>query len=141
MPNPKSDLPSVTALGRLPYLTAVIHEATRLAHGVTGRLVRIAPDEDLQYAGYTIPRGVPFSVSNYIHHTDPSVFPDPFTFKPERYLGPNAAENLRNLVPFGKGPRMCLGINLAWAEMYSMIAAVISGVKMELYQTTDRDLT
>ena len=44
MPTATSPLPPVTALSKLPYLTATIQEATRIAHGVAGRLVRIAPD-------------------------------------------------------------------------------------------------
>ena len=131
----------MTALSKLPYLTATIQEATRIAHGVAGRLVRIAPDTDLVCHGHLLPKGTTFGMSHYIQHTDQTVFPNPQEFHPERFLGAGAAERLRYLVPFGKGPRMCLGMNLAWSEMYLCLAALVGGVKMELYETGARDVT
>ncbi|KAF7194940.1 Cytochrome P450 monooxygenase [Pseudocercospora fuligena] len=112
IPTPSSKIPSTIHLSKLPYLTACIHESTRLAHGVAGRLVRIAPDEDIACNGYTIPRGSTFSMSHYIQHMNPEYFPEPEKFKPERYLG-DVKETMRYLVPFGRGPRACLGMNLA----------------------------
>ena len=141
IPTATSELPSAAALGQLPYLTAVIHESLRVAHGTTGRLVRTAPDEDLQYGEYKIPRGTTFSMTQYLHHTHPGKFPDPFVFNPERYLGPQGAETLRYLVPFSKGPRMCLGNNVAWAALNLTVAALIGSLKMELAGTTLRDIT
>lgn len=80
-------------------------------------------------------------MSHYIQHTNPEIFPEPFAFKPGRYLGEKSVETLRYLVPFGRGPRMCLGLNLAWSEMYLSIASLIAGVHMELVDTTVRDVT
>jgi len=140
---PKSDspLPSAAALEKLPYLTAVVSEGTRVAHGVAGRLVRIAPDEDLQYGEYKIPRGVTFSQSPYLYHTSEKNFPDPFAFHPDRFLGEHAAQAYKYLAPFGKGSRSCVGINLAHSELYLTIAALIAGVEMELVDTTEKDAT
>ena len=143
MPQASSPLPTVAALSQLPYLTACIHESTRLAHGVAGRLVRIAPDSDLVYGNNNIiiPRGATFSVSQYLQHMHPSYFPSPQKFVPERYLGEKGKEALKYLVPFGRGPRACLGINLAWAEMYLAFAALLSGFELELVETTEQDVT
>ena len=142
MPSPESPLPSVTALSKLPYLTACIHESTRLGHGVAGRLVRIAPDEDLHCHGYTIPRGATFSMSSYIQHMNAHYFPEPAKFVPERYLGDKekVSETMRYLVPFSRGPRMCLGMQLAWSEIYLGYASLIGSVNMVLAGTTEYDV-
>ena len=147
IPSSSSPTPSLSALEKLPFLAAVITEGLRISHGACGRLARIAPDEDLDYHGYKIPRGTTLSQSNYFIHTDPEVFPEPHEFHPERYLpdeaygGVRAEEARKYTVPFGKGSRMCVGMNLAWAEMYLAIAVLISSVRMELVDTTVRDVT
>lgn len=155
MPTPSSPLPSVAELKQLPYFTAAIHESTRVAHGVAGRLVRISPDENVVYTpsssatGITttnmvptiIPSGSTFSMSHYIQHMNPSKFPDPSAFEPERYLGAEGKETLKYLVPFGVGPRSCLGINVAWSQIYLCLAALLGGMELELFETTGRDVT
>ena len=134
-------MPSMSTLEKLPFLTAVLTEGLRTAHGTAGRLARIAPDEDLVCHGLKIPRGTTMSQSNYLIHTDPAVYPDPYNFHPERFLGNSEAttEARKNFVPFGKGMRMCVGMNLAWAELYLTVAALLTSVEMELVDTTARD--
>src|SRR6266498_2707117 len=53
---------------------------------------------------------VPTSMSAYLMHTDPSVYPDPFTFNPDRWLGDIDANMNRNFVAFSRGSRSCLGM-------------------------------
>lgn len=63
-------------------------------------------------------------------------------FRPERFLGERGKEVLRYMVPFERGPRNCLGVNLAWSEMYLAVAAVVGGVEgLELVGTGIRDVT
>ncbi|KAK3710966.1 hypothetical protein LTR37_009987 [Vermiconidia calcicola] len=102
---------------------------------------RTCPDEDLEFRGFQIPRGTTISQSNYLLQTDAAVFLDPYTFRPERYLGPGAAELQKKIVPFRRGARICVGMNLAWAELYLTIAVMISGVDMRLEGTTEWDAT
>jgi cytochrome P450 len=73
---------------------------------------------------------------------DPQIFPDPKTFKPERWLEPGAREKLDPyLVTFGKGSRACVGINLAYAELYTVIATLLRRFpKLRLYETTPEDV-
>ena len=74
------------------------------------RLPRISPDQPIQYKNYSIPAGIPVGMSNYLMHTDPGAFPDPFTFRPERWMHGNATAAMqRNYVPFAWGSRNCLG--------------------------------
>jgi hypothetical protein len=59
-------------------------------------------------------------------HRDPTIFPDPMKFAPERWLqSPEESNRLnRYMVPFGKGSRMCVGMPLAYAEVYVMLGRV-----------------
>jgi cytochrome P450 len=149
MPTPDSPLPTVAQLEQLPYLTCVIHEGTRLAHGVAGRLVRIAPEEDLVYhssdgRNYAIPRGATFGQSSYLVHTDETIYPNAHEFNPDRYWSGDGktTDAERYLVAFGKGTRMCAGINLAFAELRLAIAALIGTVDMKIaVGTTERDVS
>jgi cytochrome P450 len=95
-------------LERLPYLNGCIHEAIRLAHGIVTRDPRIAPDQELKYNEWSIPAGTPVSMTNVDILMNPSIFPDPKTFLPERWIKHPELE--RYFVPFGKGSRSCAGI-------------------------------
>jgi cytochrome P450 len=73
---------------------------------------------------------------------DPVIFPNPESFKPERWLDPVAARKLEPyVVTFGKGTRACVGINLAYAELYTVIATLLRRFpKLRLYETTSADV-
>lgn len=133
------DTASLTELEQLPYLSAVIAEGNRLSFGLTKRTCRIAPDEALQYNGYVIPPGTPMSMTSLCVHTDEGVFPEPWAFDPERWLGPESATQRKYQVAFGRGARKCIGINLAHAELYLTIAAV-ARFDMTLFETDERDV-
>ena len=134
-----SNSASWTELEQLPYLSAVIAEGNRLSFGVTARVCRIAPDEDLRYKEYIIPAGTPVSMTTLSVHTDETIFPDPWSFKPERWLGQKGAERRKYQMAFNKGGRNCVGINLAHAEMFLALAAVAS-YDMDLFQTDISDV-
>ncbi|GAP91441.1 putative cytochrome P450 [Rosellinia necatrix] len=136
------DVPSWTDLERLPFLQAVIKEALRVDFGVMTRLPRISPDLSIQYGHYHIPAGVPVGMSSYFMHTDAEVFPEPLSFKPERWLGDVNPLMNRNFVPFTRGSRTCLGSNLAMAEI-SLVLAVLfrpHSLRFELFETDESDV-
>lgn len=138
---PDGILPSQQKLEQLPYLSAIILEGYRVSYGPTHRLQRVAPDEDLVYDEYIIPAGTPVSMTSVFMHDNPTLFPDPHTFKPERWLEPGAKEKLSNyLVNFSKGTRGCLGKELAQAEVVFTLAAVFRKFEFELYKTTREDI-
>lgn len=140
MQTPNS-LPRCQQLEQLPYLTAVILEGLRIAVPVCTRLPRIAPNEELKYGEWVIPRGTPVSMSAYFVHNDERYFPDPDTFQPERWVDSQDRTRLeRYLVAFSKGSRMCLGLTLAWQEMYLAVAAVAQRFDVTLYETTAKDV-
>jgi cytochrome P450 len=80
----------------------------RLSHGIVTRDPRLAPDEDLQYKGWTIPKNTPVSMTTYDILMNETVFPEPKKFIPERWV--DNPDLQKYFVPFGKGTRQCLGI-------------------------------
>ena len=120
-------------------MSAVIEEGNRLSWGVTARLARIAP-EPLKYESYTIPAGTPVSITTLCVHTDESNFPEPFSFIPERWLGPEGVARRRYQMAFNKGGRKCLGIELARAELYLTTATLVRRFDMALYETGADDV-
>ncbi len=101
IPNTAS-LPSLAQLEKLPYLRAVILEGHRFSHGVVSRLPRIAPDQPLHFKGWVIPAGTPVSMTSVIQHADPTKFPEPERYNPDRWL--DAPERLEKyLVSFSRG--------------------------------------
>jgi cytochrome P450 len=143
---------SWTQLEQLPYLTAVIEEAHRLSFGVTARTARIA-HETITYVptsyaisapnpgkSYKIPPGTPMSITTLSAHTSPSVFPSPFVFNPDRWLGDAGRKLQKFQMAFNKGSRKCLGIELARAELYLVTAALVQGFDMKLWETDASDV-
>ena len=132
-----------TALEKLPLLTACIEEGLRLHHGLTTRNPRIAPKEDLRYESWTIPAGTPVSTIQALVHLNPEVFPEPAAFKPNRWLNQEGSLDLKSkrfMFSFSRGSRACLGINLAYAELYLTLAALLKYFTFELVDTSVQDV-
>lgn len=119
-----ADYTPLATIEKLPYLTAVIKEALRLGYGVPGRLPRVSPDAPLQFNEWVIPAGTPISLSSTLIHHDESIFPESYSFKPERWINDPTGHLDRYLVAFTKGSRSCLGMPLAWAELYLCLAGI-----------------
>ncbi|KAH7127345.1 cytochrome P450 [Dactylonectria macrodidyma] len=132
-------------LERRPYLWAIIHETLRMMPGVAMRSSRIARDEDLVYTSrvgdtWVIPKGTPVAMSAMINHWNQELFPNPDEFLPERWLidgEPNKTLQ-KSLISFSKGTRSCLGENLAYCELYIMLALMAFRVlpRARLHDTT-----
>ncbi|KAF1947457.1 benzoate 4-monooxygenase cytochrome P450 [Clathrospora elynae] len=138
--------PSQQMFETLPYLNAVMDEGFRLSYGSMHRLSRSHPKDMLQYREWTIPTGTPVGYSTYMLHRNPVIFPEPEEFKPERWLNLEPAERQRlhlHLNNFGRGTRQCVGMRLAYAEIYLALGCLFRrlGNKMELYDTDyERDV-
>ncbi|XDG05685.1 hypothetical protein ABKA04_005300 [Annulohypoxylon sp. FPYF3050] len=121
-----SDVTELELLEKLPYLTSVIMEGLRLSPGIASRMARIAPDRDLFYKEWRIPAGTPVGMTTILMHTDEKLYPEPLAFHPDRWMDGNGRRNAdKAYAPFSKGTRMCLGMYLAWAEMYLVLAALV----------------
>ncbi|KAL8890819.1 MAG: hypothetical protein Q9215_002045 [Flavoplaca cf. flavocitrina] len=149
IPDPTGKPPSVPELERLPYLNAIVQECLRCSYGITQRLQRIDPHNPITFRNFTIPPNTPFSMTSYIQHRNPLIFPSPETFNPDRWLPTNGSLPLaqatgkplsRYLVPFGRGPRACLGQNFAIAELYLDLGMVFRRFEFELFETDERDV-
>ena len=140
-----SNPPPLRTLEQIPYLGAIVLETLRMFPGVAHRLQRIFPDRSLQYKKWCIPSGTPVSMSTLFIHNNPSIYPDPFTFRPERWL-PLHTEGQRlqkYLLSFGKGTRQCVGMELGKAEIIMTLANVFRrfGNEMRLFDTVkERDI-
>ncbi|RAH46232.1 cytochrome P450 [Aspergillus brunneoviolaceus CBS 621.78] len=139
LPTPTSTA-SWTELEKLPFLTAIITESLRLAPPII-RLPRVAPTETLVYNGYKLPPGTVLGASAWFIHRDPTLFPEGDTFDPERWLQGEKSEHLkRYMVAFSKGSRGCVGINLAYNELYLALAYFVRRFEFELFDTTPEDM-
>ncbi|GFG11485.1 trichodiene oxygenase [Aspergillus udagawae] len=130
------------ALEKLPYLTGVIREGLRLSYGVIGRLPRVVPDPGAEFNGHFLPAGSVVGMSSWIMHRNPGIFPDPECFNPERWLDPVKGRKLsRYLVSFGKDSRQCIGMPLAYCELYVTTAMLFRKYgDLELDGTKPEDL-
>jgi cytochrome P450 len=71
-------------------------------------------------------------MQNYIHHRNPAVFPDPDSFKPDRWSKSDEAMEA-SLTPFSTGKRNCIGQNLAWEELYIAVNSLMrAGIELRL---------
>jgi cytochrome P450 len=109
---------------KLPFLTAVLKEGLRLGYGTTARSARIAPDTPLKLGDWIIPPGTPVSMTTPLTHHDESIFPNSNSFDPDRWLKADSSRLEKYLLSFSKGSRACVGLNLAWAELYLCIVGV-----------------
>ncbi|KAL1669886.1 cytochrome P450 [Schizophyllum commune] len=126
-------------LAKLPYLTAVIKETLRLSHGVVTPAPRVVT-QDTVVAGHPVPAGTTVAIGVTFVHLNPQVYTDPETFRPERWLeeGADALESA-HFVPFSRGSRMCLGHNLAWCEMYLVLASIFRKTTIRIHDTDEND--
>lgn len=122
--------PQLRDLEKLPYLNAVIRESLRMMSGVVSGLLRVVPAEGANICGTVVPGGTIVSCGSTFVHFNPEIFSEPYEWHLERWLKEPGLENW--LVAFSRGLRMCLGINLAWAELRLTFAHVIRKFDMEL---------
>ncbi|KAF3008037.1 hypothetical protein E8E14_004587 [Neopestalotiopsis sp. 37M] len=117
---------SLSNLEQLPYLTAILMEGLRLSPGIATRSQRVAPDRGIHYKGFVIPRGTPVGMTTLLMHYDPTVYEKPDKFDPERWMDTNIRRKAdKAFAPFSKGTRICLGMYLAWAELYIVVSALV----------------
>ncbi|TKA77152.1 hypothetical protein B0A49_03639 [Cryomyces minteri] len=127
-------------LEKLPYLTGVVKES--LSFGVIGRLARVVPEPGATFNGHHVPAGSVVGMSAWLMHRNEAIFPDAMKFSPERWLDPkNARKMEHHMVPFGRGSRQCVGMPLAYCEIYVTIGTLFHRFdNLEVFETTDEDM-
>ncbi|MBV8034159.1 MAG: cytochrome P450 [Pelomonas sp.] len=116
--------PTAAHVDSLPFLTATLKEAMRLYPPVAALMTRRLTRE-ITLGGVRLPARTLVRVTPWQLHRDPRWWQEPQAFRPERFM-PGAAEIPRGAyIPFGLGPRVCLGQHFAMLEMMLIAALVL----------------
>ena len=125
---------TVEDLPRMPWTLATIEEAMRLHPPayMTGRQVL----REVQIGGHTIPEGTTLMIYIRGIHRRGDYYPSPLAFKPERML-PDAkkARPRHHYIPFGAGPRVCIGAHFALMEAQLCLATIVQRTKLRPLHT------
>jgi len=132
--------PSYEKIEKLPFLTAVIKEALRISVPTPAGLPRVVPPSGAVISGAKIPGGAVVSQSALFVSFSEEIFERPHEFLPDRWLWPGSKSLENWLVVFSKGPRSCLGINLAYCELYLTLAYMFRRFDVRLDPTKPGDL-
>lgn len=129
------DIHAGPILSSCRYLRACIDETLRMSPPGPGTLWRELSGTDtsgdpLIIDGQVIPHGVQVGINMYAHHHNPQYFPEPFTFKPERWLESHTPASKIKLMqdvfnPFSLGTRNCPGRAMAYQEASLVLAKTI----------------
>ncbi|XP_015912964.1 cytochrome P450 3A24-like [Parasteatoda tepidariorum] len=116
----------------MKYLDNVISETLRISPPAT-RLERKAnEDYTLDDTGIIIPKGTVITVPVYALHKDPKYFPEPEKFDPDRFTPEEKAKREPfTFMPFGAGPRNCVGMRFALVEVKVCLAYVLSHFRIK----------
>jgi cytochrome P450 len=125
-------------LHRLPFLDTVIKETLRLfppIH-VGNRFAK----EDLELQGHAVPKESRVMVSIYLSHRDEAVWEEPERFCPHRFerkqkdanVEPDKQRPSLSYIPFGGGPRNCIGATFAQIESKVVLARILQRYKLQL---------
>jgi cytochrome P450 len=115
--------PTAEDLRSLPYARQVVDETLRVSPAAW-QTMRHAVDDDV-IGGYRVPAGSSVYVNLLTFHRHPEYWPDPTRFDPDRFRPELVAQRPRNAyIPFGIGPRACLGKSFAITELHIVLAMV-----------------
>ncbi|XP_020203433.1 geraniol 8-hydroxylase [Cajanus cajan] len=126
---------------RLPYLCAIIKETLRL-HPAAPLLLPRKGNIDVEINGYTIPQGAQIFINVWAIGRDPSIWDNPNSFSPERFLGSEIDVKGRHsqLTPFGGGRRICPGLPLAMRMLHLMLGSLINGFDWKFENDVNPDI-
>ena len=117
------------ALHGFTYTSMVLEEVMRMYPPVW-LLTRIAREPD-RIGGFTVPAGADVIISPYLLHRNAGFWPDPERFAPERFASASRAGRERySYIPFGAGPRFCVGNNLGMMEATIVLAALCRDLRL-----------
>ncbi|XPS96907.1 hypothetical protein M3J09_006156 [Ascochyta lentis] len=122
-------------LATLPYLRACINESLRLCPPTAGHLQREALSAGAEVDGFRYPAGTNLGVSAYALQRNPLIWPNPDEYHPERWLQDDSTHlqsHLPGLIAFSSGPLGCPGKQLAYMEMFIVVAMIVSEFNMTL---------
>jgi cytochrome P450 len=118
------------------YLDAVVKETLRLRPVLPAVVRRLSGAAEL--AGHMLPAGTTVMASTRLVHLSPAVFPDPLSFRPERFLEGKASAY--SWIPFGGGTRRCLGAAFASFHMRVVLRTVLRQTELWADRPADEAL-
>lgn len=123
---------SAADLPLLRYTEMVVKETLRLYPQAYLLFARFAA-EPVAVGGYTIPKGAMVNTVVYVVQRDPRWWPEPGRFEPERFTPERMAKLPQcAFIPFGAGPRVCIGLNFALMEMVLIVATLLRRFRVAL---------
>ncbi|XP_055907181.1 cytochrome P450 CYP12A2-like [Eupeodes corollae] len=129
---------TVESMKHLPYLRACIKEGLRM-HPIGAGIPRKAGD-DIALAGYRIPKGTRILLNANLLLREENYFPKPNEYIPERWMRDGPLENVItpfSYLPFGFGPRMCVGRRIVDLELEVTVARLVRNFYMEFNYPTE----
>jgi cytochrome P450 family 135 len=136
-PEPLERLGAEVAAGGEEYMRATITESLRLRPVIPIAGRRLV--EPLEIDGYELPTGSDVSPAIYLAHTRADIYPDPRSFKPERFL--DGGPDTYAWIPFGGGVRRCLGASFAEFEMRIVLREVLGRCRLRAASSEPEGLT
>uniref|UniRef100_A0A3P8NF46 unspecific monooxygenase n=1 Tax=Astatotilapia calliptera TaxID=8154 RepID=A0A3P8NF46_ASTCA len=123
-------------LMQMEYLDCVINESLRL-FPIASRLERVAK-ASVEINGFVIPKGMVVVVPTWPMHRDPEIWPEPEKFKPERFSKENKETiDPYSYMPFGAGPRNCIGMRFALVVMKLAIVEILQRYSFSVCKETE----
>ncbi|XP_032460637.1 cytochrome P450 3A29-like [Phocoena sinus] len=121
---PNKAPPTYEALVQMEYLDMVLNESLRI-FPIAGRIERVCK-KDVEVNGVFIPKGTTVVVPLFVLHNDPELWPEPEEFRPERFSKKNKESiNPYTYLPFGIGPRNCIGMRFVIMNMKLALVRVL----------------
>uniref|UniRef100_A0A671U5U3 Cytochrome P450, family 3, subfamily A, polypeptide 65 n=1 Tax=Sparus aurata TaxID=8175 RepID=A0A671U5U3_SPAAU len=128
------------ALMQMEYLDSVVSECLRL-YPPAARLERVAK-ETVKVNRITIPKNMLVIIPIYALHHDPELWPEPEEFKPDRFSKQNKQNiNQYTYLPFGFGPRNCIGMRFALVMLKLALVEVLQNYSFSVCEETEIPLT
>ncbi len=109
------------------YLTATIQETLRRRPVLPNTAPR-AVKKPIEVGGWSYQPGASLVASSYLVHHDPDIYPDPYAFRPERFL--DSPPGTYTWIPFGGGRRRCLGASFAMLEIKVVLASALRAFEL-----------
>jgi len=123
-------LPTMADLPNMPYSRMVVDETLRLYPPAWAVSTRVAIEDDV-ILGYHIPKGAAVFISPYVIHRDRRLWDNPEKFDPERFTDDKVeARHKYAYLPFGAGPRKCIGNTFALTETQLILATLLPRYKL-----------
>nr|KAF6336411.1 cytochrome P450 family 27 subfamily A member 1 [Myotis myotis] len=137
---PAGQAPRHKDFAHMPLLKAVLKETLRL-YPVVPINSRVIVEKEIEVGGFLFPKNTQFVLCHYVVSRDPSIFPEPESFQPHRWLKKSQPDTLGvqhpfGSVPFGYGVRACLGRRIAELEMQLLLARLMQQYQVVLAPET-----